>query len=153
METQEKKENQGFSLVELIIVIAIMAILVGVIGSQAIPYLEKARESKDLATLDTVFYAFQSAVIENEVTSLVKTDGIGTDTPPTGLVKENPKLADSFKKLMGAKLSTDAGLNQAFKSVKGKGNHDENVQFIVDKDLITVKKGTLSIASDGAVVN
>ena len=38
-----KKDNKGFSLVELIIVIAIMAILVGVVGTQVIPYIEKSR--------------------------------------------------------------------------------------------------------------
>ncbi|MBQ6094530.1 MAG: prepilin-type N-terminal cleavage/methylation domain-containing protein, partial [Lachnospiraceae bacterium] len=36
----KKLNNKGFSLVELIIVIAIMAILVGVVGTQVIPYLE-----------------------------------------------------------------------------------------------------------------
>jgi len=42
-----KKDNKGFSLVELIIVIAIMAILVGIVGSQVLPYLNKSREAKD----------------------------------------------------------------------------------------------------------
>ena len=37
------KNNKGFSLVELIIVIAIMAILVGVIAPQLILYIEKSR--------------------------------------------------------------------------------------------------------------
>ena len=40
--------DKGFSLVELIIVIAIMAILVGVVGTQIIPYLERSRRAKDL---------------------------------------------------------------------------------------------------------
>ena len=42
-----KKDNNGFSLVELIIVIAIMAILVGIVGTQVIPYINKSREAKD----------------------------------------------------------------------------------------------------------
>ena len=36
--------NEGFSLVELIIVIAIMAILIGVVALAVIPYLEKSQE-------------------------------------------------------------------------------------------------------------
>ena len=36
-------EKEGFSLVELIIVIAIMAILIGVIALAVIPYPERAR--------------------------------------------------------------------------------------------------------------
>lgn len=62
----KKETNHGFSLVELIIVIAIMAILVGVIASQVIPYMEKSRESKDLSTLDTYLTAFNSSIAENE---------------------------------------------------------------------------------------
>lgn len=54
--------NEGFSLVELIIVIAIMAILVGVVALAVIPNLERSRESKDLATLDSVCSALSVAV-------------------------------------------------------------------------------------------
>lgn len=38
-------EREGFSLIELIIVIAIMAILIGVVALVVLPYLESARES------------------------------------------------------------------------------------------------------------
>lgn len=54
--------NEGFSLVELIIVIAIMAILVGVVALAVIPNLERSRESKDLATLDSVCSALSISV-------------------------------------------------------------------------------------------
>lgn len=47
----KKLNNKGFSLVELIIVIAIMAILVGVVGTQVIPYLENSRKAKDIQVL------------------------------------------------------------------------------------------------------
>ena len=57
-----KKDNKGFSLVELIIVIAIMAILIGVVALQVIPYLEKSRVGKDKQTVDTVYSSFQSAI-------------------------------------------------------------------------------------------
>ncbi len=58
-------EREGFSLIELIIVIAIMAILVGVVALVVIPYLEDARESSDRATLSEVFTAYRSAVANN----------------------------------------------------------------------------------------
>ncbi len=54
--------NEGFSLVELIIVIAIMAILVGVVALAVIPNLERSRESKDLSTLDSACSALSIAV-------------------------------------------------------------------------------------------
>ena len=41
------KNNKGFSLVELIIVVAIMAVLIGVLAPQYIKYVEKSRKSTD----------------------------------------------------------------------------------------------------------
>ncbi len=61
-------EREGFSLVELIIVIAIMAILIGVVALAVIPYLEKSRVSKDKQTIDTVYGAFQSTIADQQIT-------------------------------------------------------------------------------------
>ena len=44
----KKINDKGFSLVELIIVIAIMAILVEIVGTQVLPYIDKAKEAKDI---------------------------------------------------------------------------------------------------------
>ena len=48
-----KKDNKGFSLVELIIVIAIMAILVGIVGTQVLPYINKSKEAKDFQIINS----------------------------------------------------------------------------------------------------
>lgn len=58
-------EREGFSLIELIIVIAIMAILIGVVALVVLPYLESSRESTDRAALNEVATAFKSAASIN----------------------------------------------------------------------------------------
>lgn len=47
---ERKMNNKGFSLVELIIVIAIMVILVAVLAPQYLRYVEKSRVSTDTQT-------------------------------------------------------------------------------------------------------
>lgn len=44
---QKSLTNKGFSLVELIIVVAIMAVLIGVLAPQYLRYVEKTRLQKD----------------------------------------------------------------------------------------------------------
>lgn len=61
------KNNKGFSLVELIIVIAIMAILVGVMAPQLIKYIEKSNVSADTQLADTIQTACVTAMMDPEV--------------------------------------------------------------------------------------
>lgn len=56
------KTNKGFSMVELIIVIAIMAILAGALAPSLIKYINKSRLSTDIQTGQTIATAIQTAL-------------------------------------------------------------------------------------------
>ena len=56
------KKNKGFSLVELIIVIAIMAILAAAIAPALIRYIDKSRKADDIAAAETVNTAVQTSL-------------------------------------------------------------------------------------------
>ncbi len=56
---KEKMNNKGFSLVELIIVIAIMAVLVVVLAPQYLKYVERSRNSTDTSNATSIVTALQ----------------------------------------------------------------------------------------------
>lgn len=54
--------NKGFSLVELIIVIAIMAILAGALAPQLIQYIDQSRKGRDVESAQTIATAVNAAL-------------------------------------------------------------------------------------------
>lgn len=77
----KKTNNKGFSLVELIIVIAIMAVLIGVLAPQFIKYVERSRESTDLQNIEEIKTAAETYVADHGEETL---PGTITVTCPTG---------------------------------------------------------------------
>ena len=63
---QKSLTNKGFSLVELIIVIAIMAVLVGVLAPQFLKYVEQSRRSTDIQSASSLQTAFLTAIADSE---------------------------------------------------------------------------------------
>lgn len=61
---QKSLTNKGFSLVELIIVIAIMAVLVGVLAPQYLKYVNNSRISTDVTNAQEVATAANVAVAD-----------------------------------------------------------------------------------------
>ncbi len=65
---RKKMGNQGFSLIELMVVIAMMAALVAVLAPQYLKYVERARVSADESTAAEVLNAVKVAVADPNVT-------------------------------------------------------------------------------------
>ena len=86
----EKKQrtlnNKGFSLIELIVVIAIMAILVGALAPQVMKYVESSRQSTDIQNLSAVRSAVEVGVTEGAISSdvTIATDATGGNVTISG---------------------------------------------------------------------
>ena len=103
-------KEKGFSLVELIIVMAIMAILVGVVASQVIPYMEKSRQAKDQQQLSSICTDMVSSITQTE------SDGttVSTFTEELGSLS-NTTLAKNFYE-----TRNDTSLSSAYTTVQRK---------------------------------
>ncbi|MCR5488048.1 MAG: prepilin-type N-terminal cleavage/methylation domain-containing protein [Lachnospiraceae bacterium] len=73
----EKNEDGGFSLVELIIVIAIMALLIGLLAPQFVKYIERSRKSADIQNVAELVRATEAFCMNDENSALV-VDGVYT---------------------------------------------------------------------------
>lgn len=134
-----ENEEKGFSLVELIIVMAIMAILVGIVASQVLPYMDKSRQSKDQQQLSSVCTNLVSAVAQSgkdlpDVSEADVKTLDGSQTPLTGNT-DWTTVGANFKDLNGGAI-TSGGLNGKLGSKNGKG---KDVKFAYDSSTGEIK--------------
>ena len=133
----EKKDNKGFSLAELIIVIAIMAILVGIVGTQVLPYINKSKEAKDFqiinsyGTAATTAYSSDAENVTADTTIIV----YGTNKDETG--KPAATLENEIKTLTG--YDAAAKLQDKMGSKKGKKINAVKVEISLTNKTITTQ--------------
>ena len=72
---EKKMNNKGFSLVELIVVIAIMAVLIGVLAPQFLRYVEQSRLQKDNQAIAEIANACKIAMADETINTAVGTTG------------------------------------------------------------------------------
>ncbi len=144
---KENMNNKGFSLVELIIVIAIMAILIVVLAPQYLKYVEKSRVSSDQTTIVEYINAMQVIAADPDITLADGTEyslksAAGGDTitvsPALATLIENEGMLDATAAAGGKVQST------AYKAA------EMNIQLQYDsaKKVWNVKKagGTVEVS-------
>lgn len=129
---QENKEK-GFSLVELIIVMAIMAILVGVVASQVIPYMEKSRQAKDQQQLSSIGTTIVTAITDSA--KAIPDTGIGaTKLEDMGSTDLGTEGEAAFVNLMGADDIAAVQSNVAGKFKSSEAKKTNTIYFSVAAD-------------------
>lgn len=144
-----KKTNKGFSMVELIIVIAIMAILAGALAPALIKYINKSRLSTDVSNAQTIATAVQTAIANESVYDEVGgqdntfkvTDSAATD------INGKPSFAAAFTEAMSGKgIKSKSKKDMDGNPISGQGYYVE-MKFASGSDVINVYVGHAADAS------
>ena len=97
-----KEQNHGFSLVELIVVVAIMGVLVGILVPAYLAYVEKTRIQRDESAAGEIFRAAEIVVysgqydISDAVLVTFDNSGIQLNTQLLNNVQIQEILQDHF---------------------------------------------------------
>lgn len=138
----QENENKGFSLVELIIVMAIMAILVGVVASQVLPYMEKSRMSKDQQQLSSLGTDIVAAISQADgtVSTFAATDlsACTTTTGGADWVTELGLLRSADGTTPVSVSSIASTIEGKFKSKTAKANSTIQVEYNSSNGVVTV---------------
>lgn len=114
---KNRKNNKGFSLVELIVVVAIMAVLVGVLAPAYLKYVEKSRIQKDISAIGEVVNAIEIAMADEDV----NTNTASASFAITGGTKYTfASLVDAKTDLGDELLSTIEAIDLTSNGFKGK---------------------------------
>lgn len=149
---ERKLNNEGFSLIELIVVIAIMAILVGVMAPTVTKFIERANESNDIQALQTIYTAVYTSKMDPMITENVPTNSYTLTAPTAGA------LDNDFNKSVCEILGTTDFSSIVFKSEKaGKTGstvpNATNVTITLSGNDVTVVLGHLKVDKNGADSN
>lgn len=145
--SMKNQDNGGFSMVELIIVIAIMAILAGALAPTLIKYVNKSRIASDLDSADTLAKATQLALVDQAVVNYIFTKPM-----PYSVDADSLDSSDIFEAFILEKLGTSP-------AIKYKKNGAQKFQItIVESGTggyvceITAKGATIT-STTGAAAN
>ena len=142
---KKKNDNKGFSLVELIIVVAILAILVGLLAPQYLKYVEKSRKSADASNLDEMVRAIQVYAADAE-------DTLAADTYTITIDKDDEAKVEVTSSTDANKTAAEKALTEAvpdWKKTKLKSNKWSNGKDGTDKANVDSISAEIEVKDDG----
>ena len=144
---QLKANKKGFTLIEMIVVIAIIGILAAILVPSMAGYLSTAKDSKKEANARTVYTAAQAAVTSLEAASGTYTKNDGNTMKYTAKVQTQAEEEDNT----AVKNDKEAeALFGKIKSLIGTSNYEKFSEIVVEVDEGAVTQVKVTDASGPA---
>jgi type IV pilus assembly protein PilA len=154
---QKKKNNKGFSLVELIVVVAIMAVLMGILVPTLVKNVEKSKKQKDESAIEEIRSQMQNSLADPKfshigatITYEDKTNKDISITSPDGSTHDTATSDDDVTKFL-AEVSTNVD-DYDFTSKDYKA--DPKVVYVIENERVKVyraaAKETVPAGAPGA---
>lgn len=138
MKKMPQKNNKGFSLVELIVVVAIMAVLMGILVPTLVKNVEKSKKQKDASAIEEIRSTMVTTLADptySDIEATIVYDGttIDVDTPKS--ISAVKPITDTEVKTFLTAVSADV---KDWKFTSKAYKADDEVTFVISGQMVTV---------------
>lgn len=137
---KKKKDNKGFSLVELIVVVAIMAVLMGILVPTLVKNVEKSKKQKDESAIEEIRSQMQNSLADPEFSSVTATikykgkTGIIITAPTSTTLGKNITTSDELEAYLKEVAANVEDFTFTSKTYKA----DDEVTFVIADEKVKV---------------
>ena len=150
MKKMSQKNNKGFSLVELIVVVAIMAVLMGILVPTLVKNVEKSKKQKDASAIEEIRSTMVTTLADptySDIEATIVYDGttIDIDTPKS--ISAVKPITDTEVKTFLTAVSADV---KDWKFTSKAYKADDEVTFVISGQMVTVYREAEGESAPGA---
>ncbi len=149
---KKKKDNKGFSLVELIVVVAIMAVLMGILVPTLVKNVEKSKKQKDESAIEEIRSQMQNSLADPEFSSVTATivykgkKGITITSPTSTTLDQNITTQTELTNYLTEVAANVEDFTFTSKTYKA----DDEVTFVIADEKVKVYRHAKNETAPGA---
>lgn len=138
MKKMSQKNNKGFSLVELIVVVAIMAVLMGILVPTLVKNVEKSKKQKDASAIEEIRSTMVTTLADptySDIEATIVYDGTTIDIDNPKTITPVEPITDTEVKTFLTAVSADV---KDWKFTSKAYKADDQVTFVISGQMVTV---------------